>query len=427
MLTRDSSRYTILKGDHERCVSSIDEERFSQIAEEVRIKAINHVRDERPEAFSAPSHYRDYLRASVRKIALEACAPDINRVVDAISNDILGFGPMQRLLDDNDVNELRYYKYNSGEYEKNGRLYKITDNNLLFISEEHMRRTAVKIAQSASRRLDDASPIVDARLPDGSRVSAVLKGISLHGTTLMVRRFPKFFTLDELVDMGYLVEEARAYIKAALKNKRNIVVCGPMGSGKTTCANSFTGEIDTDVLTIEDPIETRPLNDRVRQFEPILPNIEDKGGVKLSYIVQTVLLRTRPGLLLFGECRDYNTFYVLSGMNTGTHSITTVHSLNCYDAAMFRLPVLASMSAEGQSMGMNYLLGLVASSVDILVYSGLIKHEDGRIERRVLEISEVAPKWSNGLLIPDVKTIFSGTPLIQIAESELLKEGRRTA
>ncbi|MCG9969620.1 Flp pilus assembly complex ATPase component TadA [Pelotomaculum terephthalicicum JT] len=420
--TRDT-RYTMLKGGGNIKVESIDEGKFSQIAEEVRIKAVNHIRDEKPEAFSAPAQSRDYLRASVRKIALESGAPDINRIVDAVSNDILGFGPLQRLLDDNEVNELRYYKYNNGEYEKNGRLHRIEDSKLLFLSEEHMRRTAVKIAQSAGRRLDESSPIVDARLPDGSRVSAVLKGVSLHGSTLMVRRFPKFFSLDELVAMGYLNEEAKAFLKMALKNKWNIVVCGPMGSGKTTCANSFTGEVDTDVLTIEDPIETRPLNDRVRQFEPILPNIEDKGGVKLSYIVQTVLLRTRPGLLLFGECRDFNTFFVLTGMNTGTHSITTVHSVNCYDAVMYRLPILASMSSEGQSMGMNYLLGLVASSVDVAVYSGLIKHDDGRIERRVLEISEVVPKWVNDMLLPDVRVIFKGANLVQVAEPKLLKKG----
>jgi len=419
------ARYAMLKGSRVND-TGIDEDKFSQIAEEVRIKVINHVRDERPEAFSAPSMHRDYLRASVRKVALENGAPEANRIVEAISNDILGFGPLQRLLDDTEVNELRYYAYNNGEYEKNGRLYRIEDSILLFLSEEHMRRTAVKIAQSASRRLDDASPIVDVRLPDGSRVSAVIKGVSLRGTTLMVRRFPKFFTLDELAGRGFLPAEAKAFVRLALQNKWNIVVCGPMGSGKTTFANSLTGEVDTDVLTIEDPVETRPLSDRVRQFEPILPNIEGKGGVELSYIVQTVLLRTRPGLLLFGECRDYNTFYVLAGMNTGTHAITTVHAKNARDAVMFRLPILSSMSGEGQSMGMKYLLGLVASSVDVVVCVGL-DVAGGRIQRRVLEIAEVVPRWVDGMLLPDVRTIFAGAPLVQVAESNLLKEGGRVA
>ncbi len=316
-------------------------------------------------------------------------------LVQQIIDEILGLGPLQSLLRDSEVTEVMVKRYDQIFVERQGRIYLV---DLKFSSEEHLRKTIERIVTQVGRRIDESSPMVDARLQDGSRVNAVVPPIAIDGSTLTIRKFSQDpFTSKELVSTGTISINAMNFLADCVKAKYNIVISGGTGSGKTTTLNvlsSFIGKNER-IITIEDAAELQLPQEHVIRLESRPQNTEGKGIVTIRDLVRNAL-RMRPDRIVIGEVRDGAAFDMLQAMNTGHEgSLTTVHANTARDALM-RIETMSLMA--GMDLPVEIIREQIVGAIDIVVQQS--RMIDG--SRRVTQISEIVGMEGNTIQMQDL-------------------------
>jgi pilus assembly protein CpaF len=320
---------------------------------------------------------------------------DRERLVAEISDDILGHGPIERLLADDSVTEIMV----NGAYdiwvERQGRLYQTT---VRFNDDSHLRRIINKMVAQVGRRIDESSPMVDARLPDGSRVNAVIPPLSLSGPLVTIRKFAnKRLDLQEMIRLGTLGDDTVDFLQRCIAAQLNILISGGTGTGKTTLLNALSQAIsDTErIVTIEDAAELQLKQAHVLRLEGRPKNIEGQGEINIRDLVRNAL-RMRPDRIIVGEVRGAEALDMLQAMNTGHDgSLTTVHA-NAPRDALARIETMVLMA--GYDLPLRAIRQQVASALDLIIH--LERLEDG--SRRVTAITEVQRMESEVITLQDV-------------------------
>ena len=320
---------------------------------------------------------------------------DRTRIAAEVADDILGYGPLEPYLRDPDVTEVMVNGASQIYVEVGGRLH-LTEGS--FNDETHLRRTIDKIVAKVGRRVDESSPMVDARLPDGSRINAVIPPIALDGCMLTVRKFAAEPLTDaDLVDFGTFTPAVASFLAACVRGRLNILVSGGTGSGKTTTLNVLSGWLpETErIVTIEDAAELQLDQEHVLRLESRPNNIEGKGQITIRDLVRNAL-RMRPDRIVVGEVRDGAALDMLQAMNTGHDgSLSTVHSNSPRDALM-RLETMVLMA--GVELPVRAIREQIASAIDLIVHQTRFK--DG--SRRVTHITEVVGMEGDVVTLQDI-------------------------
>ncbi|MFL6099592.1 MAG: CpaF family protein [Actinomycetales bacterium] len=322
---------------------------------------------------------------------------DRARVAQEVADEILGHGPLEPLLRDPNVTEIMVNGADQVYVERAGRIHAV---DAAFTSETHLRRTIDKIVGRVGRRIDEASPMVDARLPDGSRVNAVIAPIALDGSMLTIRKFATDpFGADDLVSFGTMTRAVRDLLDACVRGRLNILISGGTGSGKTTTLNVLSAFIPHDerIITIEDAAELQLKQDHVLRLEARPSNIEGRGEVAIRDLVRNAL-RMRPDRIVVGEVRDGAALDMLQAMNTGHDgSITTVHANSPRDS-LARLETMTLMA--GVELPVRAIREQVSSAIDLIVHQARLK--DG--SRRIVNVTEVVGMEGDVVTLQDLFT-----------------------
>ncbi len=310
-------------------------------------------------------------------------------------NDILGYGPIQELVDSDEYSEIMVNGPNQIYVEHKGKL-KLTD--IKFRDEEHLMNTIDRIVSAVGRHIDEASPMVDARLPDGSRVNVIIPPLSLVGAVLTIRKFGKTpITAKQLIEWGSLSPKMLNFLEACVKGKLNIIVSGGTGSGKTTLLNVLSSYIPSDerIVTIEDSAEVQLHQEHVVTLESRPANIEGKGAITIRDLVVNAL-RMRPDRIIVGEVRSKETLDMLQAMNTGHDgSLTTTHANSPRDAVS-RLETMVMMG--GVELPSKAIRDQIASAIDLIVQQSRLR--DGT--RKVVSVTEVTGMEGDVVQMQDI-------------------------
>jgi pilus assembly protein CpaF len=321
--------------------------------------------------------------------------PERARLFEQITAEILGLGPLQTLLDDETVTEVMVNGAKSIYIERKGKIHRVP---VTFESNDHVMRIIDRIVAPLGRRIDESSPYVDARLPDGSRVNAVIPPISIHGPILTIRKFSKVpITLEQLVQFGTVTPESLQFLKACVEARLNIVISGGTGSGKTTLLNILSSFIPSDerIITIENAAELQLRQEHVVTLESRPPNIEGRGEITIRNLVVNAL-RMRPDRIIVGEIRDDAALDMLQAMNTGHDgSMTTLHSNSPRDT-LARLETMTMMA--GMDLPVRAIREQVSSAVDAMVHEERMR--DG--SRKVTNITEVSGMEGDVITTTDI-------------------------
>ncbi|HEU5036696.1 MAG TPA: CpaF family protein [Nocardioides sp.] len=320
---------------------------------------------------------------------------DRSRIVQEIADDILGYGPLEPYLRDPDLTEVMANGPSDIYVERAGRLERV---DAAFHDEAHLRRTIEKIVARVGRRVDETSPMVDARLPDGSRVNAVIPPLALDGSLLTIRKFAAdALTAADLVGAGTISQQGIDLLSACVRGRLNILVSGGTGAGKTTTLNVLSSFISPDerIVTVEDAAELRLNQEHVLRLESRPANIEGRGSVTIRDLVRNAL-RMRPDRIIVGEIRDAAALDMLQAMNTGHDgSLSTVHANSPRDA-LARVETMAMMA--GMELPVRAIREQMASAVDLVVQQ--VRLKDG--SRRITAITEVVGMEGDVITLQDV-------------------------
>ncbi|MFO7819280.1 MAG: CpaF family protein [Halanaerobacter sp.] len=368
--TVDTDPYRELKTDlHNRLIEKLDFDIFSD-----------------PEAQQENDELRENIKDTAKEVIENqdvAISPGERReIIQDIIDEIIGFGPINGLLEDPEVSEVMVNGPEQVYVERSGRLV-LTD--VKFRDDEHVIHIIEKIVSPLGRRIDESSPMVDARLPDGSRVNAIIPPLALNGPTITIRKFAEDpFTVDDLVGFGTFTEEMAQFLEACIEVRLNVVVSGGTGSGKTTTLNVLSSFIPGDerIITIEDAAELQLGQDHVVSLETRPPNVEGKGEITMRELVKNSL-RMRPDRIVVGEVRGGEALDMLQAMNTGHDgSLTTGHANSPRDM-LSRLETMVMMA--GMELPVEAIRDQISSAVDLIVQQTRMK--DG--SRKVVKITEV--------------------------------------
>jgi pilus assembly protein CpaF len=329
------------------------------------------------------------------------------QIIREITDDILGYGPLEPFLRDDSVTEVMVNAHDRIYVERLGKIERTT---AAFADNAHLLRIIDKIVSQVGRRVDEASPMVDARLPDGSRVNAIIPPLSLKGPTLTIRKFSRDpYTMNDLISFGSISPKAAQFLAACVKGKLNILISGGTGTGKTTTLNAMSAFIPNDerIVTIEDAAELQLQQEHVITLESRPPNIEGSGEVRIRELVRNSL-RMRPERIIVGEVRGPETLDMLQAMNTGHEgSLTTIHANSPRDA-LSRLETL--VLTAGVELPLRAIREQVSSAFDLLVQ--ITRLVDG--SRRISHITEVLRMESEVITLQD---IFIAKPPTEEAEA----------
>ncbi len=321
--------------------------------------------------------------------------PEKQRLFEQISAEILGYGPIQTLLEDDTITEVMVNGAKNIYIERAGKIIRVP---VAFESDEHVLRIIDRIVAPLGRRIDESSPYVDARLPDGSRVNAVIPPISLVGPVLTVRKFAKNpITLEQLIEYGTITPEALQFLKACVESRLNLVISGGTGSGKTTLLNILSQFIPSDerIVTVENAAELQLRQEHVVTLESRPPNIEGRGEVTIRQLVINCL-RMRPDRIIVGEIRDEAALDMLQAMNTGHDgSMTTAHSNSPRDT-LARCETMVMMA--GMELPVRAIREQVSSAIDLVVHEERMR--DGT--RKVVNITEVSGMEGDVITMTDI-------------------------
>jgi len=325
---------------------------------------------------------REMFEATLEEESIVLTRNEKRRLFEAIVAEILGFGPLEQFLHMDGITEIMVNGPSQVYIESGG---KIQRTNVVFEDNEHLLRIIDRIVAPLGRRIDEGSPMVDARLPDGSRVNAVVPPIALHGAALTIRIFSKIpFTVENLIEFGSITPEAIEFLKACVISKLNVVVSGGTGSGKTTLLNILSGFIPDDerIVTIENAAELQLRQDHVVTLESRAANVEGRGAVTIQDLVINSL-RMRPDRIIVGEVRGGEALDMLQAMNTGHDgSLTTGHANSTRDM-MSRLETMVMMA--GMDLPHRAIREQIASAINVIVQQDRLR--DG--SRKVTSISEI--------------------------------------
>ena len=326
------------------------------------------------------------VRREVQKLLSENDTPltgeEKKKITDDLIDDVVGYGPVEEFLRDNEITEIMVNNSSTIYIEKFGKIYLTTKT---FLDEAHLLRVIDKIVSKVGRRVDEAVPYVDARLPDGSRVNVIVHPLALNGPILTIRKFAaEPFTIDDLVEMGTCTRNVAIFLEACVRGKLNIVSSGGTGTGKTTTLNVLSSFVPDDerIVTIEDAAELQLQQKHVLRLEARPPNIEGKGEVAVRDLVRNAL-RMRPDRIIVGEVRGGEALDMLQAMNTGHDgSISTVHANSTRDV-LSRLETMVLMA--GLELPVRAIREQIASAINLIVHLNRLK--DGT--RRFIKITEV--------------------------------------
>jgi pilus assembly protein CpaF len=371
---------------------------FAEVKNRIHLAVIGELG---PQLFSTsmdPLALRDRVNDDIRtQLAVEAgiSRDDRERLVAEISDDILGHGPIERLLADDSVTEIMVNGPFDIWVERQGRLYQTT---VRFNDDSHLRRIINKMVAQVGRRIDESSPMVDARLPDGSRVNAVIPPLSLSGPLITIRKFAnKRLDLREMIRLSTLSEETVDFLQRCIAAELNILISGGTGTGKTTLLNALSQAVpDSErIVTIEDAAELQLKQAHVLRLEGRPKNIEGQGEITIRDLVRNSL-RMRPDRIIVGEVRGAEALDMLQAMNTGHDgSLTTVHA-NAPRDALARIETMVLMA--GYDLPLRAIRQQIASALDLIVH--LERMEDGG--RRVTAITEVQRMESEVITLQEI-------------------------
>jgi len=317
------------------------------------------------------------------------------RLVEEVLDEAFGFGPLELLLKEEGVADIMINGPKHVFLEKNGRIIR---SDVTFRDNDHLLQILDRIVSKVGRRIDETSPMVDARLPDGSRVNAIIPPLALDGPSLTIRRFGSNpLTLEDLLKFGAFTPEMVMFMEGAMKARLNIIISGGTGSGKTTLLNTLSSFISNEnrIITIEDAAEIQLQQEHVLRLETRPANIEGKGAVTATDLVKNAL-RMRPDRIIIGECRGGEALDMLQAMNTGHDgSLTTVHANNPRDA-ISRIETLVNMS--GFDLPMTALRKQIASAVHLVIQASRLQGGP----RKVTYITEIVGMEGDTIVMQDI-------------------------
>ena len=353
---------------HARLVDRLDlkhQDFEKQSAEEIRTKTISVIKD------------------ILKELSAEIpAAADRESIVKEIADEALGLGPLEDLLADTEVDEIMVNGWDSVYVERHGKIHRTP---LRFTDNQQVTNIIRRIISPIGRRIDESSPMVDARLPDGSRVNAIISPLALTGPTLTIRKFASEpFTIEDLVSFGTLTRQMAQFLELAVKHRQNIVISGGTGSGKTTLLNVVCAFIPPDerIVTIEDAAELNLPQEHVVSLEAKPPNIRGEGAIPIRKLVINSL-RMRPDRIIVGECRGGEALDMLQAMNTGHDgSLTTLHANSPRDS-LSRLETMVLMA--GMDLPSRAIREQVASAVNLIIHTARLS--DG--SRKITHIEEI--------------------------------------
>ena len=335
------------------------------------------------------------LSALLADREVELTADQERELAERILSDVLGWGPLDKLLSDTTITEIMVNDSKKIFIERKGRIELAEET---FRNEGHLRRIIDKIVGRVGRRIDESSPMVDARMPDGSRVNAIIPPLSIGGAKLTIRKFSSTpLTADDLIRFGTLTAQAATFLDICVKGRLNILVSGGTGSGKTTLLNTLSNYIPDDerIITIEDAVELQLMKEHLIQLESRPPNIEGKGQVLIRDLVRNSL-RMRPDRIVVGEVRGGEALDMLQAMNTGHDgSLSTVHANSPRDV-LSRIETMVLMS--GMELPISAIRQQMAAAVDLIVH--LARLRDG--SRRVTQITEITGMEADVITMQDL-------------------------
>ena len=338
---------------------------------------------------------QEHLHAALAVEKAPLSASDKAQLIQDVSDDVLGYGPIDRHLKDRDVTEVMVNGPEHVFVERHG---KLTLSGTSFVDETHLRRIIDKIVGQVGRRIDEATPMVDARLPDGSRVNAVIHPLAIGGPFLTIRKFSADpFQVDDLIGFGTFTAQTARFIEACVVGRLNVIVSGGTGTGKTTTLNVLSSFIPGDerIVTVEDAKELQLHQEHVLSLEARPPNIEGRGEVTIRDLVRNCL-RMRPDRIVVGEVRGGEALDMLQAMNTGHDgSITTVHSNSPRDT-LSRIETMTLMA--GFDLPVRAIREQMASAIDLIVH--LTRLRDGT--RRITHVTEVQGMEGDVITLQDI-------------------------
>lgn len=364
------------------------------------VELINR-RAAKDEQITGTDEIRPMLDSALEVYGPAVPRPEKNRIARELYDEICGFGPLEPLLADSAVSEIMVNGHRQVYVERSGRL---SLSNVTFRDEEHVRSIIDRIVSPLGRHIDEANPMVDARLPDGSRVNAIIPPLSLKGAVLTIRKFSKTpLKIQDLISFGSLSMQMAAFLEACVRGRLNIVVSGGTGSGKTTLLNVLSAFIPEDerIVTIEDAAELQLCQAHVLTLESRPPNLEGKGAVTIRDLVRNAL-RMRPDRIIVGEVRGGETLDMLQAMNTGHDgSLTTAHANTPRDL-LSRLETMVLMA--GMELPIRAIREQVSSAVDLVVQQSRLR--DG--SRKVTSVCEVLGMEGDVITTQDIFTFEHG-------------------
>ncbi|MEO2015127.1 MAG: CpaF family protein [Fuerstiella sp.] len=345
----------------------------------------------------------DSLRREIRVVVEHLCDtenPLLNRsererLVEEVLDEAFGFGPLELLLKEEGVADIMINGPKNVFLEKDGRIIK---SDVTFRDNDHLLQILDRIVSKVGRRIDETSPMVDARLPDGSRLNAIIPPLALDGPSLTIRRFgANPLTLEDLLKLGAFTPEMVMFLEGAMKARLNIIISGGTGSGKTTLLNTLSSFISNEnrIITIEDAAEIQLQQEHVLRLETRPPNIEGKGAVTATDLVKNAL-RMRPDRIIIGECRGGEALDMLQAMNTGHDgSLTTVHANNPRDA-ISRIETLVNMS--GIDLPLSVVRKQIASAVHLVIQASRLQGG----ARKVTYVTEIVGMEQDTIVMQDI-------------------------
>jgi pilus assembly protein CpaF len=341
------------------------------------------------------AHIEELFNAILADESLVLSRAERNRLFEAIVADILGFGPLEPLLADDSISEIMVNGPKNVFIEQKGNL---TRAAVIFDDDDHVMRIIDRIVAPLGRRIDESSPLVDARLPDGSRVNAIIPPLALCGPTITIRKFSKKpLTIEDLIRFGSITKEIAEFLRACIIGRLNTVVSGGTGSGKTTLLNVLSGFIPNDerIITVENAAELQLRQEHVVTLETRPANIEGKGEITIQDLVVNCL-RMRPDRIVVGECRGGEALDMLQAMNTGHEgSLTTAHSNSPRDT-LARLEVMCLMA--GMELPIRAIREQIASAIDLICHQDRMR--DGT--RKVVKITEIQGMEGEVITMSDI-------------------------
>ncbi len=379
------------------------EESYQAIKKEIHTHIIDEMPDDLQRVISQSSADQKELRRLVEGMCADAIKDnpfaiplgDRERLVEELISEILGLGPIEPLLKDSSVTEVMVNGPDSIYIERKCRLQK---TDVRFRNTEHLMHIIDRIVTAVGRRVDESSPMVDARLADGSRVNVIIPPLSLTGPCVTIRKFSKdVLTVDKMIEFGSFDQRMAEFLEDCVKGRLNIVVSGGTGSGKTTLLNVLSSYVPATerIVTLEDSAELQLKQDHVVTLETRPPNIEGEGEVTMRDLVRNAL-RMRPDRIIVGECRTGEALDVLQAMNTGHDgSMTTAHANSARDA-LSRLETMVLMS--GMELPLRAIRSQIASAVDIIVQIARLR--DG--SRKIINIAEVTGMEGDIITLQDL-------------------------